>query len=124
MYRSNTEIRDIAGLIRCWSIAVLEHWDTGTLEYWCTGILVHWILVHWDTGAHCCCNRKFECGNLVEFDLTADCVHECNCTRSPVLLSLTSSSLAKGIENGILTKNINFICCILGCILYLRLHEY
>ena len=43
---------------------------------------------HWDTGAHCRCNHKFECGNLVEFDLSADCVHECNCTRIPILLCL------------------------------------
>ena len=50
---------------------------------WSTGILVHW-----DTSAHCCCNRKFECGNLVEFDLSADCAYECNYTRIPILLSL------------------------------------
>ena len=46
------------------------------------------MMEHWDTGAHCCYNRKFECGNLVEFDLSADFVHECNCTRSPIFQSL------------------------------------
>ena len=62
---------------------MLEHWGSGALGYWSTGILVHW-----DSGAHCHCNHKFGCGNLVEFDLSADCVHECNCTRSPIFLSL------------------------------------
>ena len=62
---------------------MLEHSDDGALGVWCTGMLEHW-----DTGAHRRCNRKFECGNLVEFDLSADCVHECNCTRSPIFLSL------------------------------------
>ena len=67
MHLLNSEMRGIAGLIRCWSIRVL---------------------VHWDTGAHRRCHRKLECGELVEFDLSADCVHECNCTRSPIFLSL------------------------------------
>ena len=67
---------------------VLVHWDAGALGYWCTGVLVHW-----GTGAHRCCNCKFECGSLVEFDLSADCVHECNCTRSPIFLSLHFLSL-------------------------------
>ena len=64
---------------------MLEHLDDGALGFWSIGILVHW-----DTGAHCHCNRKFECGNLVEFNLSADYVHECNCTRSPIFLSLLS----------------------------------
>ena len=59
---------------------MMEHWSSGALGCWSIGILVHW-----DTGAHHRCNRKFECGNLVEFDLSTDCVHECNCTRSPIL---------------------------------------
>ena len=62
---------------------MLEHSDDGALGFWCTGMLEHW-----DTGAHRRCNRKFECGNLVEFDLSADGVHEYNCTRSPILHSL------------------------------------
>ena len=46
-------------------------------------MMEYWGSVHWDTDAHCHCNYKFECGNLVEFNLSADCVHECNCTRIP-----------------------------------------
>ena len=65
---------------------MMEHWGSGALGCWSIGILVHW-----DTGAHCRCNRKFECGNLVEFDLSAVCVHECNYTRIPILLSLSSA---------------------------------
>ena len=44
--------------------------------------------MHWDTGAHRHHNRKFEYGNLVEFDSSADCIHECNRTRIPIFLSL------------------------------------
>ena len=77
MYGSNTKMRGIDGL---------EHLGTGAMGCWSTGILVHW-----DTGAHCRCNHKFECGNLVEFDLSADSVHECNCTRIPIFLSLTAA---------------------------------
>ena len=65
---------------------MMEHWGSGALG--CSSI---GILVHWDTGAHRRCNCKFECGNLVEFDLSADCVHECNCTRIPIFLSLQKS---------------------------------
>ena len=83
MHLLNSEMRGIPGLIRCWSIWMMEHWGSGALGCWSIGILVHW-----DTDAHRHCNRKFECGNLVEFDLSADCVHECNCTRSPISLSL------------------------------------
>ena len=75
MYGSNAEMRGIAGALELWSIG---------------------ILVHWDTGAHCRCNRKFECGNLVEFDLSADCVHECNCTKSPIFLSLKTLNSSDG----------------------------
>ena len=57
---------------------MMEHWGSGALGYWSTGMLVHW-----DSGAHCRCNRKFECGNLVEFDLSADCVHECIAPEAP-----------------------------------------
>ena len=35
------------------------------------------------------------------------------------MISYTSSSLPKIIENGILLENLDFICCILGCVLYL-----
>ena len=66
---------------------MMEHWDTGALGCWSIEILAHW-----DTGAHCHCNRKFECGNLLEFDLNADCIHECNCTRNPMLLSLSRNN--------------------------------
>ena len=84
MHLLNSEMRGIAGLIGCWSTRMMEHWDIGVMGCWSIGILVHW-----DTGAHHHCNRKFKCGNLVEFDLSADCVHECNCNRSSISLSLS-----------------------------------
>ena len=83
MHLLNSEMRGIAGLIRCWSTRMMEHWGTGVMGCWSIGILVHC-----NTGAHRRWNRKFECGNLVEFDLSADCDHEYNCTRSPISLSL------------------------------------
>ena len=57
------------------------------------------MMEHWDTGAHCRCNDKFECGNLVEFDLSADCVHECNCTRIPILPCLVFIWLYNNVSN-------------------------
>ena len=91
MHLLNSEMRGIAGLIRFWNTRMMEHWGSGALGCWNIGILVHW-----DTGAHRRCNHKFKCGNLVEFDLSADCVHECNYTRSPILPSLPPWS-SKGI---------------------------
>ena len=75
---------------------MMEYWGAGALGFWCTGILVHW-----NTGAHCRCNRKFDCGNLVEFDLSADYVHECNCTRIHIFLSLLPPGLCPGPAGGL-----------------------
>ena len=32
----SSQMRGIAGLIRCWSIWMMEHWGSGALGYWCT----------------------------------------------------------------------------------------
>ena len=33
MYHSNSEMRGITGLIRCWNIWMMEHWGSGAMGY-------------------------------------------------------------------------------------------